>query len=182
MRQLRFHSIDDAIRELEEIESSVVETTGLWSLGQIYQHCAINLEHIMSSYPRILPLFVRRTIGPWAFRSMLKKGYMTEGNINPNAPKVREEIDFGPELKRLKANLIKFRNYEGPFPEHPFFGKLSLPEWKTLQSYHLANHLGNIRIIAPKRGKSERSGRPAGKKGAKKKLVKKTSGKKKARK
>lgn len=151
-RSLRFRSLDDARQELARIESSVVEATGLWSLGQIYNHLSESLEHCTSSYPRYAPTFLRRTIGPLAFRSMRNKGYMPPGSMNPDAPRAREDQDAEIAMRRLWSALDRFEAFDGTHPEHPFFGSLTREEWRILQTFHLANHLGYVQIVGPRAG------------------------------
>ncbi len=158
-RSLRFRSLDDARQELTRIESSVVEATGLWSLGQIYNHLSESLEHCTSSYPRYAPKFLRRTIGPLAFRSMRNKGYMPPGSMNPDAPRAREDQDAESAMRRLRSALARFEAFDGTHPEHPFFGSLTRDDWRILQTFHLANHLGYVQIVGPRAGEKTARGK-----------------------
>jgi hypothetical protein len=54
----------------------------------------------------------------------------------------RVEGDEKAALAALRKALDDFEKHEGPWAEHPFFGKLDKKKWTLLTSLHLANHLG----------------------------------------
>lgn len=141
-RELRFTDLNDILDEVNRIGSSDVQTVGNWSYYQILSHIAGGIEHSMTSYPRKLPALVRKTVGPLVFRQMMKSGLMKPGNLNPDAPKTREEGDAIAAAQRLRNAVTRFKSYEGPVAEHPFFGTLNKDDYFKLHSIHAAHHLG----------------------------------------
>lgn len=141
-RNLRFRNLDEAVMELEMLGKGKVETKELWSYYQILTHCADLIENSMTSYPRVLPFIIRKTIGKFIFVKMLRDGYMKPGNPNPSAPKKHEEGDEKAAHFRLKSVIEKFKRYDGPFANHPIFDVRNKEEWEKLHAMHIANHLG----------------------------------------
>ncbi|MBE7413473.1 MAG: DUF1569 domain-containing protein [Leptospiraceae bacterium] len=92
-RNLRFNNFEEAVSELKKLEKEKVSTTKLWSFFQILDHCADSIEFSMTEYPKVVPSFIRLTIGKFIFNKMMKDGYMRTNAPNPSAPKVREEGD-----------------------------------------------------------------------------------------
>jgi len=141
-RNLRFNSLEDAVAELNRLGKGKVTTMKLWTYFQILTHCADALEFSMSSYPRVMPGIIRKTIGKFFFNRMMKDGYMKAGAPNPSAPKTREEGDEKAALLRLQKALSAFEKFQGPFAIHPVFDELTKDQWAKLHSFHIANHLG----------------------------------------
>ncbi len=168
-RNLRFKNLNDAVNELQRLDKGKVVTAKLWSYYQILNHCADSLEFSMSSYPRVMPSFIRKTIGKFFFKKLMKDGYMKPGSPNPGAPKKREEGDVVSALKRLRNSISIFTKYEGPFGIHPIFDELTKSEWEKLHTFHIANHLGfadidenenySLKTTSPKKSAPKKKGK-----------------------
>lgn len=140
-RDLRFNTLDDVLAELDRLESSSVQTVGRWSFYQILTHVGSSMDYSITAYPRLMPVIVRKTVGPLAFRHMMKKGLMAEGAPNPDAPREREEGDAVAAMQNLRSAIERFRRHTGDVAVHPFFGVLSKEDYTRLHAYHASLHL-----------------------------------------
>ncbi len=141
-RELRFKTFDEARAELARLEKGPVETTGNWSYFQILTHCAKGAESSVTSFSTLKPWLLRRIVGPIALKKLFKDGFIPAGIGAKKGVKVeRLEGDEKAALARLRKALDAFEKHEGPWGEHPFFGKLDKKKWTLLTSLHLANHL-----------------------------------------
>lgn len=184
MRTLRFQTLTEAAAELDRIEKAVsVHATGLWSYPQILDHLADAFESSISTYPSLVPAFIRKTLGKLIYTRMVNNGFMSSGSPNPSAPKVRKEGDARISMKRLRKAMSRFESHKGEMAVHPMFDVLSKEQFAHLHAMHMANHLGFVetRDAADSRGKRKPVG--AEKKAAKKSSRKsvKTSAKKTAK-
>ena len=83
------------------------------------------------------------------FGTMAKKTLLKPGDFKKNLPTdpsflVKDQKEFEEEKQKL-IELVKRFAASGPSSiskdPHPFFGKLTLEEWDTLQIKHLDHHL-----------------------------------------
>lgn len=149
-RELRFKTLKEARAELRRLEKGPVVTTGNWSYYQILDHLHINALYSMTSFTPMWPWWLRRSVGPLALAMILKKGSLPSGtgSITPVNPKVNGNRKKAlAELRKILADLEK---HEGPWAEHPLFGKMSKEKWLHLTSLHIANHLGWAKLKTDK--------------------------------
>ncbi len=126
------------------LEKGPVETTGNWSYFQILTHCGKAIEASMTSFSSLKPWYLRGFVGPFALRKLFKQGFIPAG-VGVHAKGVKAERVEGDEkaaMARLRKAMDDFQSHEGPWAEHPFFGKLDKKKWTLLTALHLANHLG----------------------------------------
>ena len=83
------------------------------------------------------------------FGNMAKKAFLKPGDLKKNLPTdpsflVKDQKEFEEEKQKL-IELVKRFAASGPGgiskDPHPFFGKLTVDEWDTLQIKHLDHHL-----------------------------------------
>jgi hypothetical protein len=144
-RELRFKTLDEARAELARLENGPVETTGNWSYYQILTHCGNGVVSSMTSFSatKPWPWVLRRLIGPIGLGKVFKQGFIPPGvGVKKGVKVERIEGDEKAALAALRKALDDFEKHEGPWAEHPFFGKLDKKKWTLLTSLHLANHLG----------------------------------------
>ena len=97
----------------------------------------------MTSFPNLRPWYLRRLVGPLVLKKVFQQGFIQPGIGAKKGVKVeRVEGDEKAAMAALRKALDDFEKHEGPWGEHPFFGKLDKKQWTLLTSLHLANHLG----------------------------------------
>jgi hypothetical protein len=149
-RELRFKTLKDARAELKRLEKGPVVTTGNWSYYQILDHLQRNAVCSMTSFPPSWPWLLRRLAGPMILVIILKKGSIPPGSgafISVN-PKVKGNEKKA--LAELRKTLTDLEKHEGPWAEHPLFGKMNKEKWLRLTSLHMANHLGWAKLKTDK--------------------------------
>jgi hypothetical protein len=68
----------------------------------------------------------------------IPSGIPTNDRLAPPADVPEAAIDEFIALAR------KFESYDGPFPIHPLFGRLTPEEWRQFNLLHAAHHLGHL--------------------------------------
>ena len=155
-RELKFKTLNDARAELTRLEKGPVETTGNWSYYQILTHCAKGSESSMTSFPALRPWNLRRLVGPFALRKVFRQGFIPPGVGAIKGVKVeRVEGDEKAALAKLRKVLDDLEKFDGPWAEHPFFGKLDKKQWTLLDgpAFGQPPRLGKAERIVPPGGK-----------------------------
>lgn len=139
-RTLKFDSLDDVMPDVERLLAGHV-TVGKWTLGEICDHLATTMGRALDGFPKPAPWIVRRTIGPFFLKKILKEGGLSS---RINAPKVlmpRPGTDARAGAEALRAAIQRIKNAPDPPPENAFFGHMSKDQLLRLQTTHCAHHL-----------------------------------------
>ena len=122
------------------------DTTGNWSVGQIYFHLAAAFEGSVEGLPAGYSPLMR-----FAARSM--RWVVTRIRFPPWLPipaaiafklQPPAEVDIVQQHQRLVRAIECFAQHEGDLPAHPVLGKLSRKEWTGFHLRHCKHHLGFI--------------------------------------
>ncbi len=141
-RNIRLLSMEDVEAELNYLDGAgSIQTSGLWTYYQILSHMNDAVHFSMSGFPSVLPGFIRKTVGRYMFKKLIRTGIMKPGYLNPSAPKKREDGDARLMLQKLRSTLNEFKNYNGEMAVHPVFDRLSKEEFTKLHSIHFSLHL-----------------------------------------
>ena len=112
-------------------------------LGWALAHCAQSIEYAVKGFPTSKGALFQKTIGRFVLRRFLKKGAMSH-NLTAAIPGA-QPIDPGTSLadgsQRLKEAIGAFRSHSGSFAPHFAYGPVERPDYETVQSLHVANHL-----------------------------------------
>lgn len=145
-RELKFKDLNDARRELELLSQGPVETLGEWSYFQILNHLAKATEGSMKGKIGEMSWWKRHVQGPVFYGSCAWRGSIPAGiGKKPGVPVERVEGDEKAALTQLLKVLEDFEKFEGKLSEHPRMGPLNKRQWTRFHTWHLANHLGNVR-------------------------------------
>jgi hypothetical protein len=148
-RELRFKTLDDARAELKRLEKGTVITTSNWSYYQILTHLQSGSVCSMTSFPKLGSWWLRRFIGPIGLRKVFKQGFIPPG-VGSTRIDPMEKGNEKKALASLRKTLVDLKKHEGPWAEHPFFGKMDKEKWLHLTALHLANHLGWAKLKTDK--------------------------------
>jgi Protein of unknown function (DUF1569) len=140
-RELTFATLDQVMPDVERLLGGH-STVRQWSLGQICNHLAGALRMSVHGYdgPRP-PWFLRMTIAPFILRRLLSTGKMAEGIKVPEQMLPKAGLDARTEAEALRTALAEFASHNGPYREHPFFGRMTREQWTQLHRIHCAHHL-----------------------------------------
>ncbi|HEV3167444.1 MAG TPA: DUF1569 domain-containing protein [Isosphaeraceae bacterium] len=139
-RDLSFTSLNEVMPDVERLIPGY-KTVGNWSLGQICYHLALAVRCSIDGYSENAPWIVRKTIGPFAFRSVMKSGRMGTGIKVPAAFLPIPGLEDLAQVNSLRSCLARYQAHTGPLAPHPFFGDISAADWTRLHCIHCAHHL-----------------------------------------
>lgn len=131
------------LERLDRLAPDSPRQWGKMSASQACAHCLAALRVATGDEPRRQALVGR--LLAWLVRTKA----LGPGPFSKNAPTdpsfvVRDERDLATERARLRAEIERFVA-RGPDRAatrvHPFFGRLSGPEWGVLMGKHLDHHL-----------------------------------------
>ncbi len=149
-RELRFKTLKDARAELKRLEKGPVVTTGNWSYYQILDHLQVNAARSMTAFPSLRSWWLRRSIGPLILAVILKQGLIPTGTGAVIGAKPKVKGNEKKALADLRKTLADLEKHEGPWAEHPIFGKMNKEKWLRLTPIHIANHLGWAKLKTDK--------------------------------
>lgn len=141
-RTLRFESFDEAMQEAETLAAGPHQTTGSFSLGQIFEHLARTLEIASGNRDAPPSTWFMRTFSR-VIRPMVLRKAATGFKLPGPAQEVlwpSEEVSVEDGIARLREAAEKFRAFDGSIP-HVFFGNLSAAQHHQLQCRHFEGHL-----------------------------------------
>jgi hypothetical protein len=139
-RALAFASLDEVMPEVDRLLEGHT-TVGNWSLGQICSHLARAITGSLEGFPIQAPWLLRKTLGPFYLRKILREGRMAEGIKLPEEVLPKPGLDAHAEAEALRAALLRFADHTGPPALHPFFGRMRRDQWDHLHRIHCAHHL-----------------------------------------
>ncbi|MFO0959292.1 MAG: DUF1569 domain-containing protein [Isosphaeraceae bacterium] len=139
-RSLAFASLDEVMPEVARLAEGHV-TVGKWTLGEICNHLATTLNYAVDGFPRPMPWIVRRTIGPYFLRKVLKEGRMPDGIKAPGVLQPKPGVEAAEAIESLRAAIRRVQDGREPFPENGFFGPMTKEQIQRLQCIHCAHHL-----------------------------------------
>ena len=144
-RALKFNTLDDALRDAEQLASGPTRSLGNWSFGQALRHLAIGLNMAIDGATITSP-WLLRTVVRLFYRKQIIHGKMTAGIVLPQ--KATEALTPGPTsteegLELFRRALARFRSETQRAP-HALLGKMTLEEWEQFQLRHAELHLSFI--------------------------------------
>ena len=147
-RKLRFESLDDILREAEQMAARPHRTTGKWTYGQILRHLAKGCDACFDGFgdPTFVPWWAR-----WFIAPLMKKRFLSETmragiKVPPNVTTLMPEVEVSVDeaLMHLRKALDRFTSEE-PSQPHPFLGRLrNKDEYVALVLRHSELHLSFV--------------------------------------
>ena len=146
-RKLTFATLDDVVRDAENLLAKGYDRAGNWDLAQVCFHLAEWLRYPLDGFPKppllMRPLFwvARHTIAGAALRKALDKG-----ELPPGSPTLKPSVappggDAAAMVAKLKEVAERFAANTGPIHPSPLFGAMTKDEALKLQLVHCAHHL-----------------------------------------
>ncbi len=143
-RKLTFSSLNEVMQEVDRLMSGPYVTVGTWSFDQILKHLTEAITYSVGGYPELAPWLIRKTIGKFIARSILKKGVFPNGIKLPKKFEPKASSDPRAEAEALRAAINYFSGYTGELSLHPLAEKISRDEWTRFHCIHCAHHLGFV--------------------------------------
>jgi hypothetical protein len=144
-RTLHFDSIEDIVRDAEQIVGQPHRTLGNWSAAQIIEHIAKTMTGAVDGVQGRPPFYIR-----W-FAPLMKNGVLNKP-MSPGFTLPKQlHADFMPandaeEQKALENLRSAFERYKAAASLKPnvIFGRFTREEWDKLQKRHSEMHLSFI--------------------------------------
>ena len=145
-RGLTFATLDDAVRDAENLLAKGHDKAGNWNLAQVCNHLAEWMRFPVEGFPK-LPLFLRPVF--WLFRKTVGKAkrrkYTAEG-MPSGKPTMPQTVslpggDAAAAVAKLKETAERFKAHAGPVYPSPLFGPMTKDEALQLQLKHCEHHL-----------------------------------------
>jgi hypothetical protein len=142
---LKYHSLDEVLADVDRLRSGPVEQAGQWNLAMTLDHMA----KAMSAHdnPKVKPM-------PWPVRWIVRAGVhrMVRRGRYPSikfpAPKRAlpdPNVSLESACAKFRVVVEGLRTMQGPIVANTPFGDLSLDEFQKLQLLHAAHHLSFLR-------------------------------------
>jgi uncharacterized protein DUF1569 len=149
-RTLTFDSTQDLCAELDRLETAhnagTLTTTGNWSPGQIFDHCARVPMMALDGATFKAPLIIRLLFKfPPLKKKMLSirmpRGIKLRGSsaiaLTPDP-----SLSFEQGLQTLRQQLQRIKDGDLMTLPSPVFGKMTHSQWLSLNQKHCAMHFG----------------------------------------
>ena len=149
-RKLRFDAITDLNKELDRIaeldRAGRLQTSGMWTAGQIMAHLAAWIEYGYDGFPIKSPPWIIRWFLRLRLPKMLESG-MPRGIKIPGVPGGTVGADDMPTdqgIARVRQAFQRLENGEHAGHDSPAFGKMSHADRIRLNLRHAELHLGYL--------------------------------------
>jgi hypothetical protein len=139
-RTLAFASLAEIMPEVDRLLLGH-RTVSHWSLGQICNHLTGAFISSIESVPFRFPWIIRKTVGPFLFRRMLRTGWYPQGIKLPDKFAPKPGLDDRAEAEALRAAIRVFQSHPGPFSGHPIADHVDREGWERFHAIHAAHHL-----------------------------------------
>ena len=150
-RQLRFASLDEAVRDAEHLLQRGYGKVGNWDLAQCCHHLAVLMEYPIDGFPRFpFPLnagcwLLKHTVAPGRLKKVLESG-VSPARIPTDKRTVPSTGGSDAEaITRLKQAVDRLLAHTGSFQPSPLFGILDKETLVRLHRIHTAHHLSFLR-------------------------------------
>ena len=140
-RTVCYESLDDLLKDAEEMSQSDVQLLGNWSLGQILKHLAMSLDASIDGMDFKLPAPVR-----FVMTLLMKRKFLTKAlppGFKSTSKFIPAETSTAEGLAALQS-AIKRQESETTRVDHPGFGKMTNEEWNDFNLRHAEMHMSFV--------------------------------------
>ncbi|MBN9121640.1 MAG: DUF1569 domain-containing protein [Planctomycetes bacterium] len=145
-RKLTFATLDDAVRDAENLVAKGYDKAGNWDLAQVGSHLTEWMRFPLDGFPKVplllRPMFwlLRTAVGKKIRAKVLAEGFSTGGRTMPQTV-FSPGGDAPAAVAKLKETAERFRAHTGPVHPSPLFGAMTKDEALQLQLKHCEHHL-----------------------------------------
>ncbi|MBT8486176.1 MAG: DUF1569 domain-containing protein [Phycisphaerales bacterium] len=146
-RELRFDTLEEAVRDAENLLASGYDRVGEWDLAQCCDHLAAVMQYPIDGFPAFrFPVnaacwLLRHTVAPGQIRKVLARGVWRAGSPTDKRTIPAAGGDDAAAVTRLDAAVGRLLTHEGPLHASPLFGMLDRDTLVKLHRIHTAHHL-----------------------------------------
>jgi hypothetical protein len=132
--------------DLQALQGKQVQSSGVWSASEVFQHCAASIQGSMQGYPVHKSAIFKASAGKVAFTVFQAAGAMRHSlsEVIPGMPVLDAKVPFAESLTQLLATLQMFIDFSGQLQPHFAYGELSYADYALAHQMHIRNHLGEF--------------------------------------
>ena len=152
-RELEFATLEEAVRDAQQLLKLGYECAGSWDLTQCCHHLAILMDYPIDGFPKFkFPLnlaswLAKQTIASWYLNRVLDSGVWPTGSATDQRTVLPTGGNDAEAVAKLSNSVQRLLEHSGPFQESPLFGMLDRPTLIKLHRIHTAHHLS---FLVPK--------------------------------
>jgi hypothetical protein len=152
-RQLRFGTLDEAVRDAENLLAKGYDRAGNWDLAQCCHHLAAVMTYPLDGFPRtpfplnVVAWLLRRTVAPGWVKRVLESGVWPTGTPTDKRTVPAPGGNDAEAVAGLKRAVERLLGHAGPLRPSPLFGMLDKETLVKLHRIHTAHHLS---FLAPR--------------------------------
>lgn len=143
-RHLKFSVLSEAVADAQQLAGVDYRQLGNWNLTQILDHLNKSmLASIEGREQSVLPRFVRPfakwyVFGKMKRRDMVRVSVPAPQSVVPDDQRELPDVlaEFASLCDRVESPATSF------IASHPYFGRFSGDEWRTMHRRHSGHHLG----------------------------------------
>ena len=145
-RKLTFATLDDVVRDVENLLAKGYDRAGNWDLAQVCSHLAEWMRFPVEGFPKMplllrpLAWMMRATVGKKLRAKVLTQGFDAGGRTMPQTV-FTPGGDPTAAVAKLKEAAERFKAHAGPIHPSPLFGAMTKDEALQLQLKHCEHHL-----------------------------------------
>ena len=140
-RDLKFQSLSEVMPDVDRLLERGYTSVGNWTLGEVCNHLALMIQGSVEGFQYRAPWPLRKFVAPFVFRSLLKNRAMPECIKVSKSMLPKSNLDDRAEAEALRATIGYYQMQTGEPAEHPFFGKISAADWRSIHEIHCSHHL-----------------------------------------
>ncbi|MCH9654569.1 MAG: DUF1569 domain-containing protein [Planctomycetes bacterium] len=140
-RTVCYESLDDLLKDADQMSQSDVHLLGNWSLGQILKHLAMSLDASIDGMDFKLPAPVR-----FLMTLLMKRKFLTKAlppGFKSTSKFIPDETTTEEGLAALRT-AVKRQQSESARVDHPGFGKMTNKEWNDFNLRHAEMHMSFV--------------------------------------
>lgn len=148
----QFRSLDALHAELDALEAAhdagTLRTTGRWSAGQIFDHCARMVRFSFDGFEGIRAPWALRAAAAAVFKPRLAKTQMRPGVRLPAKAAgllPPDSVPFAEGLAALRTQLARIDAGERMTQDSPVLGRMTHEQWVQMHLNHCRMHFGFLR-------------------------------------
>ena len=144
---IEFNSLEEGIRDVEDLHKNGYQQHGKWNLAQCCGHLENWLTYPLDGFPKpglfmgCMLWMMKKTIAPSQLRGILKNGFKPGLPTMPASVPAANLQQESEAVKSLRAAVTRFNSHTGSLHASPLFGYLDKEQLLQLHLRHFEHHL-----------------------------------------
>ena len=146
-RKIDFDSLEEGLRDAENLLASGYHQLGKWNLAQCCGHLENWLTYPLDGFPKpgllmgCVLWIMKKTLAPAQLRDILQKGFKPGLPTMPASVPAANSKQDSDAVESLKTAVARFNAHNGELHSSPLFGYLDKDKLLQLHLRHFEHHL-----------------------------------------